>query len=168
MGKHLEIMFCYAHKDEVLRRGLEKRLISLKRKSLINIWYDQKVSPGIEWESEIDKHLKTAHIILLLISPAFLNSEYCYSIEMERALERHQRGEVRVIPVILRPTLWQETPLGKLQVLPTSAIPVTDPSWYDLDRAYLDVARGIHKVVEELSAELRTDSPRVAQRGHRK
>ena len=174
MGKYLEIMFCYAHKDEVLRRGLEKRLLSLKRKSLINIWYDQKVSPGIEWESEIDKHLKTAHIILLLISPAFLNSEYCYSIEMERALERHQRGEVRVIPVILRPTLWQETPLGKLQVLPTSAIPVTDPSWYDLDRAYLDVARGIHKVVEELSAELRTDSeengekhyPRIGEFAH--
>ncbi len=154
MGKGLEIIFCYAHEDEELRRGLERQLIPLKRQGLINIWYDQEISPGVEWESEIDKHLKTAHIILLLVSPAFLNSEYCYSIEMKQALERHQRGEARVIPIILRPTLWQGTPLGKLQALPTGAIPVTSKYWDTLDTAFFNIVEGIRKAVsEELSSE---------------
>lgn len=98
---------------------------------------------------EIEKHLDTADIILLLVSSDFMNSDYCYGIEMKRALERHERNEARVIPVILRPVHWQEAPFGNLQALPTDAKPVTDPLWHNLDTAFYDVTEGIRVVVDE-------------------
>src|SRR5947209_5500460 len=103
-----KIFFCYAHEDEPLLKRLKAQLRPLQRKGIIEVWNDRDINAGTEWEQEISKHLNTAHIILLLISPDFMNSDYCYSTEMKRALERHKRGEVRVIPIILRPVHWQE------------------------------------------------------------
>ena len=95
--------------------------------------------------------MNTAQIILLLVSPDFMASDYCYGIEMQRALERHDRGEARVIPIILRPVYWQGL-LGKLQALPTDAKPVMSSSWQFQDEAFFNVTEGIRKVVEQITS----------------
>jgi len=142
-------IFCsYAHKDQTFLSTLKTHLFPLQRRGLIDTWSDIDISPGTDWEKKIETHLNTAHIILLLISPDFMASDYCYSKEMQRALERHERDEARVIPIILRPVDWQDTPLGKLQALPLTAKPVV--LWTDLDAAFFDVALGIRKAVEEI------------------
>jgi integrase len=146
----LEIFFCYAREDEELRQGLEKQLRALRRQGIIDIWYDREISPGKEWEVEIDKHLKSADIILLLVSSDFMDSDYCYGIELRRAMQRHERGEAVVIPIILRPVYWQGAPFGKLQALPTDGKPVIDPSWHYLDRAFYDIAEGIRTVAIDI------------------
>src|SRR5215468_1857794 len=94
------IFFCYAREDEALLIKLKAHLQPLKWEGLIDVWYDRDISAGTEWEQEINKHLNTAQIILMLVSPDFMNSDYYYSIEMKRAVERHERKEARVIPVI--------------------------------------------------------------------
>lgn len=149
----IEIFFCYAHEDENLRQGLGKQLRALKRQGLIDTWHDRNISAGTEWEREIDKHLNTAQVILLLISPDFMDSDYCYSKEMKRAIERHEQKDATVIPVILRPVYWQGAPFGRLQALPTDAIPVTDPIWHNMDRALFNVSEGVREVVEARKAE---------------
>lgn len=116
---------------------------------MIDLWHDRDISAGMEWEQEISHHLNAAQIILLLVSPDFMASDYCYGIEMQRALERHQRGEARVIPIIVRPVYWQGI-LGTLQALPRDGLPITDPGWHTLDRAFYDVTQGLRKVVEEV------------------
>lgn len=143
----VEIFFSYSHKDEALRDELETQLGMLRRQGLITGWHDRKIGAGTEWASEIDAHLNTAQIILLLVSPDYIASDYCYDIEMERALERHRTGEARVIPIILRPVEWKYGPFGHLQPLPANGKPITD--WPNHDSAFLDVARGIRKIVEE-------------------
>jgi hypothetical protein len=55
--------------DPALIRGRARLLGSLKRQKRIVAWYDRNIPPGAEWASEIDAHLKTADIILLLIVP---------------------------------------------------------------------------------------------------
>src|SRR5260370_33777094 len=95
--KPLELFYSYAHKDELWQRKLETHLSTLQRQGIIASWHNRNISAGTAWEHEIGTHLNTAHIILLLISPDFMASEYCYSIEMMRAMERHQAGEARVI-----------------------------------------------------------------------
>ena len=85
---------------------------------------------------------------MLLVSADFLDSDYCYEVEMQRAMERHKADEARVIPVILRACDWQTAPFGKLQALPKNANPVT--SWDNADEAFTNVAKGIRRVVEEL------------------
>ncbi len=101
----IEIFFCYAREDENLRKGLEKQLRALKRQGLIDLWHDREIAPGLEWESEIDKHLNTAQVILLLISPDFMDSDYCYGIEMKKAIERHDNKRAIVIPYHSSPCL---------------------------------------------------------------
>src|SRR5947209_8334377 len=93
----VEVFISYAHEDELLRQQLETHLSPLQRQGLISDWHDRQLLAGDEWAREIDQHLETASIILLLISPNFLASDYCYEIEMRRALERHKLGDARVI-----------------------------------------------------------------------
>ncbi len=144
------VFYSYAHEDEALRSELEKHLSGLRREGLITEWYDRQIVPGTDWVQSIDTHLMTASIILLLISSDFLASDYCYSIEMRQAMKRHYDGNARVIPIILRPADWQEAPFSRLQVLPTDAKPVT--TWNNRDEAFLDIANGIRKAVEDLQA----------------
>ena len=118
------------------------------------MWHDREITAGTEWEREIDTHLNSAQIILLLVSPDFMDSDYSYSIEMKRAMARHERGEARVIPVILRAVYWQGAPFGKLQALPTDAKPVMSRYWHNLDEAFFDVAEGIHEAIKKLMPSL--------------
>lgn len=145
----IEVFFSYAHEDENLRTELVKHLTILKRDGVIKAWSDREISAGTEWEGEIDTHLDTARVILLLISSDFLASDYCYDIELTRAMERHADKEACVIPVILRPVDWKGAPFGKLKALPKDARPVTN--WSNRDEAFLDIAKGIRKAIGELS-----------------
>src|ERR1700730_7196255 len=144
----IEVFCSYAHKDEKWRNELESQLSNLKRQGLITSWHDRNISAGTDWAGEIDAHLNRASIILLLISPDFIASDYCYGVEMKRAMERFEAGESYVIPIILRPTYWKGTPFARLQVLPVDGKPVT--SWRNHDKAFLEIAKGIRKAVEEL------------------
>ncbi|HYT44868.1 MAG TPA: TIR domain-containing protein, partial [Methylomirabilota bacterium] len=136
-----------------------------QRQGLINVWYDQDINAGTERQQEIDKHLNEAQIILLLVSPDFLASDYCYSVEIKRALERHAKGESSVVPIILRSCFWKNAPFGQLQILPKDAKPVA--SWANVDKALLEVAEGIYQVVIELT-ESRTSASigRVGGKGY--
>lgn len=168
MASTIEIFLCYAHEDELLRRELATYLGGLKRQGFFNVWHDRKIMPGKEWAREIDKHLNTAQIILLLISQYFMDSDYCYLVEMTKALKRHDRGDACVIPVILRPVYWQKAPFGKLQALPTDGKPIIGPGWHSLDYAFFDVADGIRKVIEELTLKLSVNSPVASASGKRR
>ena len=92
----VEIFYSYSHKDEALRDELEKHLGILKRRGIITDWHDRRIGAGKEWEGAIDRHLESAKVILLLISSDFIASDYCYDIEMKRAMQRHEAGEARV------------------------------------------------------------------------
>src|SRR3989449_11160525 len=96
------VFFAYARRDRSLRDKLEDHLSNLKYRGLITTWHDREIRAGEEWTRQIDIYLNKAHIILLLISSHFMASEYCYGIEMKQALERHERREADVIPILLR------------------------------------------------------------------
>jgi hypothetical protein len=106
----LKLFYCYARADVRLRKRLDDHLAILKREGVISEWHDGDISAGQEWEEEIHQHLEQAHLILLLISSSFLASDYCYDIEMQRALEKQETGTARVIPIILRECDWKIAP----------------------------------------------------------
>lgn len=151
----MEIFFSYAHEDETLRDELAKHLKNLERQGIIQSWHDRQILPGAEWDHSIDTHLDTADVILLLVSNDFIASDYCYDVEIKRAMERHEAGDAIVIPVILRPVDWQGTPFSKLQALPKNATPIT--TWTNQDQACLDVVRGIRAVVEKIKVREKED-----------
>ncbi len=146
----LKMFYCYAREDHKLLKKLESHLSVLKRLYNIVSWLDQAITPGMEWKKEIDAQLNAADIILLLVSPDFMASEYCYGIEMKQAIERHKRGEARVVPIILRPIAgWKNTPIGELQALPRGGKPVNDQRGQH-DKALHNVAEGLKEVILNL------------------
>lgn len=146
----VELFYSYSHKDEKLRSRLESHLHGLRRQGVISGWHDRRIVAGTDWARELDLRLETAGVILLLISSDYIESDYCYGVEMKRALERYEAGAARVIPVLLRPCAWQSAPFGKLQALPTNVQPVTE--WKNRDKAFLDIVEGVRRAVEEMHA----------------
>jgi len=148
---NVKLFYSYSHKDEALRDALETHLTILKRQDLLSDWHDRKIIPGRDWEREIDAHMAEADIILLLVSPDMIASDYCYGKELSRALERHDSGHSMVVPVIVRPVDWTGMPFAKIQALPRDGKPVT--SWGNIDEAWLDVEMGIRRTIEKITTE---------------
>jgi len=144
------VFISYSHKDEALRDELEVQLAMLKRQGLIEVWHDRRMVAGDRLDWTISKELDEADIVLLLISPDFLASDYCYKIEKGRALERHRKGTARLVSVILRPCDWTHTDLAQFLVTPTDGKAIT--TWPNRDEAFLDVAKSIRRAIEQIGA----------------
>jgi len=153
----IRIFLSYAHADEKYRVELDKHLKVLKRRGLIDSWNDRCLMPGDEWGTVIDDNLRSADIVLLLVSVDFINSEYCFELEMGEALARHERGECIVIPIILRPCLWQDLPFGKLQAGTRDGKPVE--KYPSLDDAFLEVTQGLETVVKKIQSQKNQSIP---------
>jgi tetratricopeptide (TPR) repeat protein len=157
----VRLFYCYAREDQAQRDKLDDHLKSLKLRELITTWHDRQIVPGKDWKKEIDAHLQTSHLILLLVSVDFIRSDYCRGIEMQQALELHNAGKARVIPVILRHVNWKGMPFDNLQVLPKGATPVK--SWEDQDEAFFNIAKGIESILKEMQIRLNTKEYRLEE-----
>ena len=143
-NKKLKAFVSYSHKDESYRQELEVSLSQLKREGLIDTWSDRKILPGSNRKNEISENLETSDVILLLVSPDFIASDYCYEIELQRAILKHDAHESILIPIILRHSAWTNSPIGNFQVLPREGKPIT--AWLDKDEAWLDTYKGIRNI----------------------
>jgi hypothetical protein len=152
----VEVFFAYSHKDEEFRDELEIHLAMLRRQGLITAWHDRRIGAGKELHGEISAHLENAQVVLLLVSAYFLASDYCYDIEMNRALERHKNGQARVIPVVVHPCDWHSTSFGGLRATPPDGRPIS--KFANPHDAYLAVVQDIRHAVEELAPPKRSPS----------
>ena len=141
----VEVFISYHQKDQELREELEKHLTSLQREKTIISWSDRQIVAGQEFKGEIDKSLNQAGLILLLVSPDFIASDYHWTVEVTRALERNAAGKASVIPVLLRYADWDTPPIDKLSPLPKNREPIK--SWADRDKAFLEVIKGIREAI---------------------
>jgi Effector-associated domain 1/TIR domain len=147
----VKVFYSYARADEALREELETHLALLKRQGLIEPW--KQIEAGQESDGELKRKLAEAELVLLLVSPKFMASDGIWDTQLTPALERRKRGEVVVVPIIVKPTELQGTELMKLQALPRDGKPVA--SWPSQDEAWVDVAKGLRQVVEGIQARRR-------------
>ncbi|MEH1900141.1 MAG: tetratricopeptide repeat protein, partial [Nostoc sp.] len=144
--KSIEVFISYHQEDEKLRQELDKHLSSLRRENIITSWNDRKIIAGQEIKGEIDQHLNQAGLILLLISPDFMDSDYHWTVEVTRALEQNATKKARVIPVLLRYADWETPPINELSPLPSNRKPIK--SWNDQDEAFWEVVKGIREAAQ--------------------
>ena len=146
----MQLFFSYSHKDEATRDELETHLVMLKRQGVIETWHDRRIIAGDEFDGQISEHLESAGIILLLVSPYFLASTYCYDVELTRAMERHDAGEARVIPVIVDPCDWHLAPFGKLLAMPEDGKPISKfPNVHD---GFLQITKAIRRAANDAAS----------------
>lgn len=144
----IDIFYSYSHKDEYYRQELDKHLSSLKREGIVSSWHDRKIIPGADWNNQIITNLKNSNIILFLVSPDFLASDYCFDVEVNMAMRKHDLGELCLIPIIIRPVDWKNSPFGKFQALPKDGKPIS--TWKNIDEGYLDIVHGIREKIHSL------------------
>lgn len=155
----LSLFFSYSHVDEKYRDELEIHLAMLKRERVISVWHDRRITAGEDIDDKIDANLENADIILLMVSPHFLASDYCYEKEMSLAIEKHNSGKAVVIPVIVHPCDWHNSAFGNLRATPTDGKPISKfPNIHD---AYLCVVQDLRLAAERLSQGGESLSPQV-------
>ena len=152
MSNKVHLFYSYSHVDEDYRDELEKHLATLRDNGLINEWHDRRIGAGDDWNEEIDKHMKRAHIILLLYSPDFIDSAACMR-EVDIALKLREEQQVVVIPVILRVCSWLDTPVCDLMAVPKDGIPIL--KWPNKDEGWQDVYNRLKEKVEEIRAHIK-------------
>ena len=141
----------YSHKDEEYKDALLEHMASLRRTGEVEEWHDRKIEPGKNWKNEISQHLHNSTIIIFLISASFINSDYCVEVEAKTAFEKHLKGEALLIPIVIRPTHWNDSEFANIQSLPKDSKPVT--AWENADMAWLDVVQGIKVALSEFKPE---------------
>src|ERR1043165_2551006 len=146
MDPHPLVTFLsYAHANPKQRKKLREHLIQLEREGLIHFWDDRQLRVGQELGASIQAQLEETEVFILLLSPAFLASPYCHGIEMRHAVERHAEGSALVIPIIITPCDWQNSPVGKLVVAPTDGKPISN--WRPVDAGWADAARLVREAI---------------------
>ncbi len=139
-----KIFISYSHNDKDYLDELLKHLSPLKREGLIGSWIDRQIKPGKDWKNEINDNLINCDIAILLVSPDFISSDFCYNIEYKTALRLHREGKIILVPIIIRPCNWKKLELSKIQALPTDGKAVS--TWKNIDQAWLDVSEGIEQL----------------------
>ena len=140
-----KVFISYSHADETLRDRLAVHLKPLQRDGLIESWYDRQLLAGDKLDQGISEQLEKADVILFLASPDSLNSEYCYEIEMKRALQRQDEGMAKVVAIILEDCDWKNTPLSKFIVLPKDGRPVVKHPNHN--EAFLQITQELRKLL---------------------
>jgi internalin A len=144
--KAVRLFYSYSSKDEQFKTELETHLSLLKREGKLATWHMKRIVPGTEWDKTIDENLKSADIILLMISSDFLASDYIWDVEVKQAMAQHESGKSHVIPVFVRDCSWTSAPFGKLQGVPKGKAVKLSP---DRDTAWREVSDWIRKIVDE-------------------
>jgi tricorn protease-like protein len=146
----IRIFCCHDDTDEMLLNKLKKKLKPLENKGLIKVYDKRDIPRGTVWQDEMDRHLQTSQIILLLFSNLFIQSADYDKIQ-KQAMEQHNLGKAIVVPVILYSSSWRQTSFGGITPLPTKGIPITSTQWRTEDEAFFDVVDGIHKIASGLT-----------------
>lgn len=150
----IRIFIAYSSKDLVFKEEIRKRLRPLQRAGKVDIWDNYDIEAGKNWDSEVKEKLANSDLILLLLSPDALDSEYFYEVEAPIALARHQEGDAIAVGVLLRPCSFRHTPFefGKYELVPKKGYPITDSRWHNADEAYLTIFEAVDLLVEKLES----------------
>jgi hypothetical protein len=149
-----KIFISYSHDDKAFLDDLMVQLKPLERAGSISIWTDAKILPGAEWSKTILDNLNDSDIVVMLLSPDFLASDYINNNEVKIGLEKRKNGAI-VLPVLIRTCLWTVVlpQLASLQAIPQDENRRLKPikNWgEDSDSAWAIVANGIIAVVDNM------------------
>ena len=149
----VNVFISYSHVDREHCKELKKHLNPLKKAKLIDSWEDGELLPGDNWDEVIKKNLDEADIVLFLLSIDFLNSNYIEKNEIKLAIEKHKKGKLKIVPIMLRKCYIDGTIFSQTQGLPTGLEPIQSKKWDSQDDAYFNVVNGLSKIIKKLIAD---------------
>lgn len=153
----MKAFISYSHIDKAALDHLHEHLAVLKRVGKIQTWYDRDILAGDLLDDEITANLADSQVFIGIVSPSYLNSNYVYDKEFKEALRRQGDRSIRIIAVIYRPCMWQETPLRRGKAVPDDGRPIVE--WPKKDRAWLRVVEEIKRVIDDFEKRKAKSAP---------
>lgn len=151
----MKAFISYSHKDEAMLGKLHTHLSQLKREGQLSSWTDEEIPAGGSVDKAISRNLESAQIFIALLSPDYIASNYCYENEFKWALKAHENGELTIIPIILEPCDWLNTPFKAFKALPKDGKAIS--IWQNPNTAFLDVIQNVRKFLKgSIISELQT------------
>jgi hypothetical protein len=94
------VFVSYCHKDEQYKDKLITHLGTLQKADLFEVWSDEQIPGGAEWEKKIFEAMENANLAILLITAQFLTSDFILTKEIPKLLEMHKSKGLIVFPII--------------------------------------------------------------------
>jgi len=157
LEKPISIFLSYAKEDKPFKDKLLKHLSSMIRRNQIDIWDDEQIAGGQNWKEEIESKLRTAQVAILLVSADFLASDFINDFEIPILLERGKKGEVSIVPMLIRPVYFQGSELSDFKGLPKSGKPISN--WQNEDEAWISVVGDLVEIIEKKEKEILSATP---------
>lgn len=146
----VNIFISYARPDAAYRDALIRHLAGLRRSGKVQMWSDNEIAPGVDWDETNRVHLSQADIVALLISDDFMNSDTIWNNELKVSLHRRAQGEsVLLLPILIKPCLLENTILDKIQRLPRNQKAISEHA--NADEAWYLIAKELSAVVDNFS-----------------
>jgi len=145
INNNMNAFISYSHNDTAMLDLLHKHLVQLQRERIISTWTDNEIPACGSLNSNISTALNNSNIFIALLSPDYIASNYCYENEFQKALEMQEQDGIIIVPIILEPCDWLNTPFKEFKALPKDGKPVS--TWENKNTAFLDVIQNIRKLV---------------------
>lgn len=142
------VFVSYAREDKEWLERLRPHLEALGQPGRPIYWDDTHIPSGASWDAEIHAALKDVRVAILLIGPHFLSSEYISQRELPALVERSGRGQVTILPIIVRHCLFRQHPtLSTMQAVNDPDYPLAAMDASEWDRVFTQVAAGIVQLI---------------------
>ena len=144
------VFISYSHHDEQWKDRLLPQLVALERAGRVTVWDDRKIAGGEQWYDEIEQAMANAAVAVCLISPDYLASDFVIKEEVAYLLERREETGMIILPVLLRPCVWQAFPwISATQMLPRDGKSVSQDFNDNWETVFAAVAGRVFEVVNE-------------------
>jgi hypothetical protein len=143
------VFISYSHRDKTQKNKMLRHLGVLEGLAYVQVWTDDKIGAGREWQTEIDQALSQAAAAILLVSADFLGSPFILQKEVPALLDRWKTQGLSIFPVLIKPCAWQAVPwLTKMQIRPKDAKPVWRSGGRYVDEELALITMEIYSIVE--------------------
>ncbi len=142
MSSKLNIFVSYAEEDEAFKKALDRHTAPLRRNAnKVAKWESSAQKVSVDINNAITQ-LQNAHIIIILASSNYLGNDDLWNGELQQAIQRHQKGTARIIPIDLKNYNKSDVPFGTIQGLPRKGVvdsPANDEAWAAIVKEIIDV-----------------------------
>jgi len=146
------VFVSYSHHDEKEKEALLSHLGMLQHAGLIDLWSEDRIQGGSDWEQEIQQAMNRASVAILLISANYLNTPFILSRQIPVLLKRRKSEGLIIFPIIAKACAWQKIDwLAQMRVRPASGQPVWRGGGLHADEELATIAAEIAEIIIEQS-----------------
>jgi hypothetical protein len=146
-GRPAEVFLSYSHTDSRWRDRLKVHLKPLVRDDSIDIWDDTRIKAGQAWKAEIEAALERARVAILLVSADFLASDFVQDEELPTLLEAAERAGVSILPIVVGPSRFAESPVGRFQAANSPNRPLSGLRREEAESVLVEISRRVEEIV---------------------